>query len=70
LTKGTKTTDKGHGSASPLLESRSALPGNEEGFIPQNGGYQELLSYTKPAGVGGWARKSALFLVWTGTGGH
>ena len=47
VTKGTKTTDKGHRSPSPSLESLSSLPGNEDGFIAPHGGYQELLSYHK-----------------------
>jgi four helix bundle suffix protein len=48
VTKGTKTTDKGHRSPSPSLKSLSSLPpGDADGFIPVHGGYQELLSYQK-----------------------
>ena len=50
VTKGTKTTDKGHSRPSKSLASLPSLEvgrPSSDNFIPPHGGYQELLSYQK-----------------------
>ena len=48
VTKGTKTTDKGHRSPLLSLKSLASLaPADDAGFIPPHGGYEELISFQK-----------------------